>query len=190
MLLIWFVFFRAEQPKYLEAGVKVKDSPIQFNFEYPKVFEYQDYQVTAVAEFNIKAKILAKEYYKYDDGAKLSFMDLALGWGRMSDQFIIDQLEISQSSRWYRWQPKINGYPIPRREIEQSSANMHMIVTDESIKSIMKKSRVGDIIELKGNLVNVLGENNWQWKSSLTRDDTGAGACELIWVEDFKIITP
>lgn len=190
LLAIWFLFFRAEQAKELSPGVFASEIPFQSTISKSQSFEYLEFEITPLAEFRIKAKILAKEYYKYDEGAKLSFLDLALGWGRMSDQSIVDQLEITQSGRWYRWQTKENSFPIPRREIEQSSANMHMIVSDEYVKSKMQDSRVGDIIELRGNLVKVLGENNWRWKSSLTRNDTGDGACELIWVEEFNVVTP
>jgi hypothetical protein len=190
LLSIWFLFFRAEPSKTLPAGVLVKTAPIQNNLNNAAAFEYLEYEITPLADFRIKAKILAKEYYKYDEGAKLSFLDLALGWGKMSDQSVIDQLEISQSGRWYSWKTKENFFPIPRQEIESSSANMHMIVSDDYVKSKMKDSRVGDIIELRGHLVKVLGEDNWRWKSSLTRNDTGGGACELIWVEDFTVITP
>ncbi len=188
ILAVWFLFFRPEQPKTLGAGVLAKTVPIQKDLNNAASFEYLEFEITPLADFRIKAKILAKEYYKYDEDAKLSFLDLALGWGKMSDQSVVDQLEITQSGRWYRWQINGSEFPIPRREIEQSSANMHMIVSDDYVKSKMKDSRVGDIIELRGHLIKVLGENNWRWKSSLTRDDSGGGACELIWVEDFNVI--
>jgi hypothetical protein len=29
--------------------------------------------------------------------------------------------------------------------------------------------------------------DNWRWRSSLTRDDTGNGVCELIWIKDFSM---
>jgi hypothetical protein len=32
-------------------------------------------------------------------------------------------------------------------------------------------------------LVEADGRDGWKWRSSLTRDDTGDGACELMWVE-------
>lgn len=47
--------------------------------------------------------------------------------------------------------------------------------------------RTGDIVELKGSLVRVDEKGGWHWVSSLTRNDTGNHACELIWVEDFGI---
>jgi hypothetical protein len=43
--------------------------------------------------------------------------------------------------------------------------------------------RVGQIVTLDGYLVNATGPEGRTWNSSLTRDDTGNGACELIYVE-------
>jgi hypothetical protein len=32
------------------------------------------------------------------------------------------------------------------------------------------------------------GRDGWRWRSSLTRNDTGAGACEVIFVRDFQVL--
>ena len=55
--------------------------------------------------------------------------DLALGWGRMSDSDVLAKIDITQSGRFYYWH--VDDFPIPRREIETSSANMHMIPSDD-----------------------------------------------------------
>jgi hypothetical protein len=56
---------------------------------------------------------------------------------------------------------------------------------------VIKEIRNGDIVQLSGSLVNVVSESDgWRWKSSQTRNDTGKGACELIWVESLQIVTP
>jgi hypothetical protein len=41
---------------------------------------------------------------------------------------------------------------------------------------------------VRGYLVEARGADGWRWRSSLTREDTGAGACELIWVESVSTI--
>jgi hypothetical protein len=35
--------------------------------------------------------------------------------------------------------------------------------------------------------VDVSAPDGWQWRSSRTRTDSGAGACEVIWVEDVEL---
>jgi hypothetical protein len=41
----------------------------------------------------------------------------------------------------------------------------------------------GEIVHMEGYLVRVDGPDGFQWASSLSRSDTGNGACELFWVE-------
>ena len=106
----------------------------------------------------------------------------------MSDESILENIQISQSGRFYRW--RVQQFPIPRREIETHSANMHLIPANDSVKAKFKQVRSGDIVELTGALVNVNSDiDNWRWTTSKTRNDTGNGACELIWVEYFNIVT-
>ena len=43
--------------------------------------------------------------------------------------------------------------------------------------------REGDVIVLQGYLVDVDHESGWMWRTSMSRTDTGAGACEIVYVE-------
>jgi hypothetical protein len=58
-----------------------------------------------------------------------------------------------------------------------------MIPANNQIEAQLKSARVGQIVAFKGQLVEVKANDGWHWKSSLTRNDTGAGACELVFVE-------
>jgi hypothetical protein len=129
--------------------------------------------------------VLSREDYSIDAGSDLSPTDLALGWGRMSDTAVIDQLDISQSVRFftYRWR---ENPPIPLKEIERSSANMHVIPADKQVARDLDKVRQGSLIRLQGKLVEARRSDGFHWRSSLTREDTGAGACELILVESIE----
>jgi hypothetical protein len=181
-------FYSAGEQVILGPGVMVEEEPYQASISSPASHRIDDYIITEFAEFSIKAKVLSRENYYLGREADLSPVDLTLGWGNMSDESILDNIEISQSGRFYRWQVK--SFPIPQREIESSSANMHLIPANEAVASDIKKIRKGDIIELSGSLVNVTATSDgWRWRSSQTRYDTGNGACELIWVNSLKVIT-
>jgi hypothetical protein len=181
-------FYSAGEQVILGPGVMVEEEPYQASISSPASHRIDDYIITEFAEFSIRAKVLSRENYYLGREADLSPVDLTLGWGNMSDESILDNIEISQSGRFYRWQVK--SFPIPQREIESSSANMHLIPANEAIASDIKKIRKGDIIELSGSLVNVTATSDgWRWRSSQTRYDTGNGACELIWVNSLKVIT-
>lgn len=170
----------------LGPGVMVNDVPVQEEIKSPISFNHLGFTITKVANFKIKAKVLAREDYYFDRGADLAPVDLALGWGRMSDESILEQINITQSGRFYRW--RVESFPIPRREIETHSANMHLIPADKYVQYLIDDIREGEIIELNGSLVNVQSNEGWYWNSSLTRNDTGNGACELIWVESLSVL--
>lgn len=182
--LVWFFFIRDDSVK-LGPGVFAKDPPIQENVTSLKSFKYKGYTITPLAKFHIKAKVLSKKQYRWGREAELSPVDLALGWGRMSDEKVLSSIKISQSNRWYYWWS--DNLPIPKREIETNSANMHLIPANDKVKSIIDDVCKGDIVEFSGFLVRVDAKDGWHWVSSLTRSDTGSNACELVWVEQFEI---
>jgi hypothetical protein len=183
IILIWL--FSSKEVE-LGDGVFAPEEPKQELITQPAIFEYQDFQVTPLATFDITAKVILREDYRYDEGAEISPMDLALGWGRMSDEAVLKQIDFSQSGRWYRY--RYQSAPIPQKEIETHSANMHMIPAESWIEDDLEDVKPGQVIQIKGKLVEVSRKDGWKWKSSLRRDDTGGGACELVYVESIKII--
>jgi hypothetical protein len=48
--------------------------------------------------------------------------------------------------------------------------------------------RTGSVVRLEGYLVEARADDGWRWRSSLTREDTGNGACELVWVERLDVL--
>jgi hypothetical protein len=149
-------------------------------------FSFKGYTLQPLQDFKIEARVLASETYRTDREADLSPIDLALGWGAMSDSAVLDKIRINQSSRFYYWH--VDEFPIPREDIERSSANMHMIPADGVIERRLKAVRPGQTVRIDGWLVEAQASDGWRWRSSLTRDDTGAGACEVIFVRDVQIL--
>ena len=183
--LVGWLVWPEKEIKY-PAGILVREAPYQNNIVNGKPWEKDDYKITPLADFHLKARVLSLDWYHMDRESDLAPVDLALGWSEMSDQANLDKIDISQGNRWYHWSTK--HFPIPRRAIETESANMHIIPADEQIEDALDNIVKGNIIELTGYLVFIEGKDGWKWKSSLTRNDTGGGACEVIWVNDFKII--
>tara|TARA_B100000446_G_C10552710_1_gene341320 strand:- start:22579 stop:23037 length:459 start_codon:yes stop_codon:yes gene_type:complete len=87
----------------LGPGVMAPDFPRQTNISSAVSFSFREYNITEVAEFTIRAKVLAKKNYRIGREADLSPIDLALGWGNMSDESVLENIKISQSGRFYRW---------------------------------------------------------------------------------------
>lgn len=179
---------RAAETVSLGPGIKVADAPLQTLINKAQKFEHGDYLITPLAEFTLDAKVLSREDYFLDRESDLAPTDLALGWQKMSDEAVLEQIDIRQSGRWYHW--SVQAFPIPRREIETQSANMHMVPANDQVATMLDMVQPGQIISLQGELILAEGYDGWRWQSSLTREDTGARACELVYVTALSIITP
>ena len=138
-------------------------------------------RMTPLAGFSVEARVLSREDYRLGREAEFSPVDLALGWGRMSEDAVLSRLDISQGGRWYRYRWK-DAPPIPVDEIVRSSANMHMIPADDAVAAALERIERGQRVRIDGWLVEVNAGDGWRWRSSLTREDSGGGACELIYV--------
>jgi hypothetical protein len=148
--------------------------------------EKPGFQVKPVAYFEIEARVLSKRLYRYDAASAISPVDLALGWGRMSDTAVIRKLSIRQSDRFYFYSWSQDP-PIPVGEIVANSANMHLIPGNPNIEERLKRIKPGHIVRIKGFLVNVTGSKGFYWNTSTVRYDTGNGACEIVWVADLMV---
>jgi hypothetical protein len=188
LVLLGVLTHRQHRSVLPEPGVLAAEPPAQVDLDHGAQLQRGDVTLTTRAHFDITARVLSRKDYSGGADARLIPTDLALGWGRMSDSDVLAKIDISQSGRFYYWHVK--EFPIPRREIETSSANMHMIPANEDVKRQLEQVRQGELVRITGFLVDASRADGWRWKTSLTRDDTGAGACELIYVERVDTAAP
>lgn len=185
LILVFAYFFWPEKVITYPARITASENPRQTNLAANKTWDKDEFHFKALAEYKIKARVLSRNDFSIGIDSKVSPVDFALGWGPMSDQSIIDKIEISQSNRWYKW--KTDEYPIPSNQIAINSANVHIIPKDEIVEDKLADVYKGSLIEMSGYLVEITKSDGWHWKSSLRRDDTAGGSCELFWVEELTI---
>ena len=187
-LLGWWFSPPSRSARAHDPGVLAPDTPEQDDIAHGTPFQDGDFTITPLADFSMTARVLSREDYRFDHAAALSPTDLAFGWGRMSDSRVLARLDISQSNRWYYYHWSTAAPPIPRDEIVRSSANMHMIPADDDVRAALKRVHPGDIVHLEGELIEAHGKDGSDWRSSMTRDDTGDGACEVVYVKRLVVM--
>jgi hypothetical protein len=60
---------------------------------------------------------------------------------------------------------------------------MHLIPASDEVRQALARVKRHELVTISGYLVAVQHPDGWRWRSSVSRTDSGGGACELIWVE-------
>ncbi len=139
-------------------GVIAPAEPRQLNMAHQLSQRVVGYDMTPQARFSLEARVLSRERYYLGREAKLAPIDLALGWGPMSSNDVLEHIDIRQRGRYYFWS---SSKAIPRGKIARHSANMHMIPSTEAIADELKRVRRGHLVELSGYLVDVRADDGW-----------------------------
>jgi hypothetical protein len=176
---------QSSQTLRLLSSTPISAVPLQESTE-TRAFSAAGYQITPVASYQLRALVLSTERYRVGREADLSPVDFALGWGPMSDPKVFSHLEISQGQRWYRYRWS-GAPPIEPSQIVRHSANTHLIPADDQVRRQLLDVQRGQVVILKGTLVNVDHPDGWRWRTSTTREDSGAIACELMWVTEVRV---
>ena len=189
VLAVWSGRNWMQRPVEHPHGLRLVQAPKQQMLENAAPRTMGDFSLQPRARFELEARVLSSERYRLGLSAGLAPLDLALGWGAMSDQAIVDRIRVSQGARWYilRWDSEP---PASEREIMHSSGNMHIIPADDGVRDEVFALRPGEFVKLAGYLVDARGPGGFRWNTSLSREDTGDGACELFLVESVEVLQP
>ena len=153
----------------------------------PPVMKGQSIEV--LQPFKGDFRILGSKTYQDDAQAKFSPIDYAVSWGLFAEPEIARHITVNQYDRYLNW--KIDRLPVPAEQAMQMVSNMHIIPANPKIAKDIQKVKRGDLVRLKGELVEVK-DQDLVWTSSLTPTDTGDGACEVFrvssiqWIEKVK----
>ncbi len=152
------------------------------------------YEIIPLAEYELYGLVVSQYssesvwdlFHKDDPG---NSKDICLVWGDniSGGAYRKVRYHSGEFTCFYRWFGEID----PPFSDEQMSNN-HLIPKDRAIEEKIKNVAIGDQIRIKGQLVDYKvkkeGKEVGGRTSSLDREDTGNGACEVIYVEDIEIL--
>lgn len=169
--------------------------PIQrpFRTDEPILIETKagQFTLTPVAEYNLAGVVVSKETYSYDWNSEISPVDLAIAWGKLTEPEYEKYVSFSQRNRWYFYEYKPES-PLDHSYINSHSSNNHIIPATLNISQALKTIKKREKVMLEGFLINLKGTYKGEtvyWNTSLTRQDTGNGSCELFYVTKARINT-
>lgn len=117
----------------------------------------------------------------------LNLRDLCVIWGDNVGSGVYQSMQFSNDSWtcWASWNDASTGQLFKMNGL----SNNHLLTNDTAINKTLMEAEPGDHIRLKGMLSEYSNRGNgFQRGTSITRDDTGNGACETIFLDEFTVI--
>jgi hypothetical protein len=185
--LVLFALWRlySQRDIHHAPGVLAAADPEQVLLDAAPGIERGDFTLRPRADFSATVRILRREDYSLGPLARLVPTDFAVGWGPMSDSAVLARIQISQANRFYFW--RTESWPVSRQQIESHSANWHVIPGNATVRTTLDRLRAGSLVELRGQLVDIEGREAGM-RTSLSRTDTGPGACEILLATSARLI--
>ncbi len=152
-------------------------------------------KLTPRATYRITGYAVETSRHLLDDWDFVLPMDLALAWGPVADPAVLAHMKFHLSGRYVSWWHDGKGGAPDVGAIRTHVANNHLVPASEPVERELARIRVGDLVTLRGKLVDVevadrSGKVVHRSRTSLTRDDAGSGACEQVWVESVDVERP
>ncbi len=154
--------------------------------------------VTYLSKYDTSGRVVETyTYMKFMNDNVLRPVDIGMSWGDMAKQenhekinySMIGDRSIRVMIRDQYWLSSVGGIDQVNMEI----ANVHVIPANSDIEKKVKKVVIGDYIKLEGYLADVTyttKKEKIHYHSSLSRSDSGNGACETMYVTDIKWLEP
>ena len=147
----------------------------------------RSFRLIPQASYDVAARVASTERYRAGLSSDLLPWDFVLTWGAATREPAWSQVSYVQTGCFYNW--STHDLALDLAYVSSHTANTHLIAATGSIASVLGLVHRGDVVRLEGDLVDVDGPDGFVWKTSLTRTDTGPGACETLYVRAITIGT-
>ena len=197
---VWLIvsfWNRNELPRAIEVLDSLAGEPRQtttarnsFNANYNDI----EYLVEPEYDYELYGLIVSYRHHEGDSrmhfraNDHLNMLDICVVWGKNVTNPLLHKLDF--------WNGIFTCNVKTRNQEAWDSfdmyqlSNNHLISDDDFIRDRVKEISIGDQVRVRGFLASYSNEVGGKRGTSTTRLDTGDGACETLYVEDFDILHP
>jgi hypothetical protein len=194
VLCIYSYFRRDKLPEKSEILSAMYAVPVQSatdKREFKTTRAGVEYTVTPLFAYTINGLVVALHHsrswvdlFHKEWGDYFNSADIAVIWGDNLAVADYKKVSFSHTDFTVEW-----SYETDVHFKGNCVANNHLLTDNDDLEKKILRARVGDQIEMQGYLVRYAGgKGGYARSSSVTRDDARNGACEVIYVTDFKML--
>jgi hypothetical protein len=166
-------------------GVLAPDAPrVESIADKPQMFERNGHVLTALARFSAQARVLSVDRYG-DRASRVAPLDIALGWGPMSDTATLKLVDVAQTERdvvFQSFDPKL-----PDEQVTGYLLNLHVVAADPQLKERLGELRRGNLVRIEGWLVEAVSGDGWRWRGK-ARETAPEMPGTVLWVEKLEVL--
>jgi hypothetical protein len=198
LLMVVLLVYKDKIPEPSFYGEDFIEEPIQLQTdreEFDTQVNGQTYTITPLYDYELEGVVVS--YHDADSFLDiwhhkrwrdfLNQRDLCVIWGENLSSGVYKDMEFSNDSWtcWASWPDSTTG----RRFKMNALSNNHLLIDDEELKAALMTSEPGDQIRFKGFLAEYANNaNGFKRGTSKTREDSGNGACETVYLTKFEIV--
>ncbi|MFH1810860.1 MAG: hypothetical protein ABIJ09_19115 [Pseudomonadota bacterium] len=149
----------------------------------------RDFVIEKHHRYQVQGQVLSAATYNIAFATDFYDVDLGLIWGPRIDEFL-GKYKFSQNGRYLFWRSPTMPPADEVQAITRSIGNNHLIPGDRNpnLDRALKWVSKGDRVRIDGYLVTIQDSDGRSLATSSTsRDDSGNGACEIVWVDEIQI---
>ncbi|WP_221933233.1 hypothetical protein [Legionella israelensis] len=196
MAVSWY--YKDDFPPPSEYDIKQLNPPVQSaTTRVPFSISADKYQYTIIPKFDYELTGILVTYSEADGFTNLwhhkrwkdfiNIRDLCVIWEPNVSSGVYKNIHFSSDS-WTCW-TSWKSAEASKRFQSTALSNNHLLTDNDSVKAALRNAEVGDMIYFKGVLSEY--KNNMTGTvrgTSIRRDDDGNGACETVFLDEFKIL--
>lgn len=197
-LMLIFAYYKDNLPDPQTYDFISLDPPIQSETSrepFTITTNKQRYEITPKFEYELTGVVVT---YSNADGFTniwhhdvwkdfINVRDLCVIWGPNVSSGVYKKVNFSSDSWtcWYAWKDSSTTDNFKFTAV----SNNHLLTDNNQIKATLLSAEIGDIIHFKGVLASYKNEDSGAERStSIKRTDTGNGACETVYIDEFNVI--
>ena len=196
MAILYFIKDRLPDPAlYGESRIEAprqkkserKPFEVEVENERYRITPKYDYMLEGVVVSRHSADALLDIVHHEEWHDFLNVADLCVIWGENVRSGVYREMDFSNGNWtcYYSWP----NSSVKQRFRPDQLSNNHLLTQDDLIGREIEKAHPGDLVRIEGMLVEYANPSNgFKRGTSVTRNDTGQGACETIYVEAFDIL--
>jgi hypothetical protein len=155
----------------------------------------QHYRITPLFDYELHGVVVSQHhsddwldiYHHQDWQDYLNIKDICVIWGDNVRSAVYQDLEFENTTWtcWVHWPDRATR----RRFRDNQLANNHLLADRPAVTQAILAARPGDQVYLRGMLAEYANPaNGFQRGTSTSRNDRGNGACETVYVEEFRVL--